>query len=72
MDLTALAAAIAVFAGAGNALGEAMVVSKALDGIARNPDAFKQIRSTMILGVALVETTGIYALLIALLILFVR
>lgn len=70
MDLTAIAAAIAVFAGAANAIGEALVVSKALDGIARNPDAFKQIRSTMILGVALVETTAIYALLIALLILF--
>lgn len=70
MELTALAAAIAVFAGAGNAIGEGLVVSRALDGIARNPDAFKQIRSTMILGVALVETTAIYALLIALLILF--
>ena len=33
MDLTAIAAAIAVFAGAANAIGEALVVSKALDGM---------------------------------------
>lgn len=70
MDLSSIAAAIAIFAGAANAIGEGLVVSRALDGIARNPDAFKQIRSTMILGVALVETTAIYALLVAILILF--
>ena len=70
MDLSSIAAAIAIFAGAANAIGEGLVVSRALDGIARNPDAFKQIRSTMILGVALVETTTIYALLVAILILF--
>ena len=70
MDLSSIAAAIAIFAGAANAIGEGLVVSRALEGIARNPDAFKQIRSTMILGVALVETTAIYALLVAILILF--
>jgi len=67
-----LAAAIAVFAGFGNAIGEGLVCAKAMEGISRNPDAYSKIRTTMILACALVETTGIYALLVALLILFVK
>ncbi len=66
-----LAAAIAILAGAANALGEGMLCSKTVEGIARNPEAYKNLRTTMILGCALVETTGIYALLVSLLILFV-
>ena len=40
-----------------------------MDAIGRNPEAAKEIRSNMILGIALAETTGIYGLLIAILIL---
>ncbi len=71
MDLTALAAGIAVLSGIGNALGEGFVVSHALDGMTRNPEMAKVLRNNMILGCALVETTGIYALLVAIMILFV-
>ncbi len=52
------------------ALGEGNAVCKALEGIARQPEASSDLRSTMILGCAITESTGIYSLLIAMLILF--
>ena len=55
-----------------SALGEGMVCAKAMEGISRNPEAYSKIRSTMILGCALVETTAIYSLLISILCLFVH
>jgi len=54
----------------GPAIGEGNAVSRALEGMARQPEAAGDLRSTMILGCAITETTGIYALLIAFLILF--
>jgi F-type H+-transporting ATPase subunit c len=70
--MEALAAAIAILAGAGNAIGEGWVCAKAIEGISRNPETYSKLRTTMILGSALVETTGIYALLVSLLILFIK
>lgn len=60
-----LAAAIAIMAVMPSAIGEAWVCAKGVDGIARNPEAYSKVRTTMILACALVETTAIYALLIA-------
>lgn len=54
----------------GPALGEGNAVGKALEGMARQPDAADNLRSNMIMGCAITETTGIYALLISFLILF--
>ena len=54
----------------GPAIGEGNAVSKALEGMARQPEAVGDLRTTMIMGCAITETTGIYALLIAFLILF--
>ena len=54
----------------GPALGEGNAVSHALDGIARQPEAASDLRTNMILGCAITETTGIYSLVVALLILF--
>ena len=65
-----LAAALAVLGGTACAFGEAKIVSKALEGMARNPEMASQLRTSMILGCALDETTGIYALLVAILCLF--
>ena len=53
------------------ALGEGNAVCHALDGIARQPEAASLLRSNMILGCAITESTGIYSLVISLLILFV-
>ena len=65
-----LAAALAVLGGTACAFGEAKIVSKALEGMARNPEMASQLRTSMIVGCALDETTGIYALLVAILCLF--
>ena len=54
----------------GPAIGEGNAVSHALDGMARQPEAAGNLRTNMILGCAITETTGIYSLLIAFLILF--
>ena len=67
----ALGAGLCMGIGAiGPALGEGNAVSKALEGMARQPEAAGNLRTTMILGCAITETTGIYSLLIAFLILF--
>ncbi len=52
------------------ALGEGNAVAHALDGMARQPEAASNLRTNMIIGCAITESTGIYSLLIAILILF--
>ena len=54
----------------GPAIGEGNAVGKALEGMARQPESAGSLRTNMILGCAITETTGIYSLVIALLILF--
>lgn len=66
----ALAAAIAVLGGMACAIGEGLTAIKAVEGVARNPEAQPQVQKTMMFGMALTETTGIYSLIVALLILF--
>ena len=69
--LVALAAGLCMGIGAiGPAIGEGNAVGKALEGMARQPEAVGTLRSTMIMGCAIAETTGIYSLLIAFMILF--
>ena len=64
----ALAAGLGIgIAALGGALGQGRAAAAALDGIARNPGAAGQIRGPMILGLALIESLVIYALIIALL-----
>jgi len=67
----ALGAGLCMGIGAiGPALGEGNAVSRALEGMARQPENADNLRTTMILGCAITETTGIYSLVIALLIMF--
>ena len=54
----------------GPGVGEGTAVGKALEGMARQPEAGGELRTNMILGCAITETTGIYSLVVALLILF--
>ena len=54
----------------GPAVGEGNAVGKALEGMARQPEAAGTLRTNMIIGCAITETTGIYSLLITFLILF--
>ena len=67
----ALGAGLCMGIGAiGPALGEGNAVSHALEGMARQPEATSNLRTNMILGCAITETTGIYSLLIAFVIMF--
>ena len=67
----ALGAGLCMGIGAiGPAIGEGNAVSHALEGMARQPEATSNLRTNMILGCAIAETTGIYSLIIAFLILF--
>lgn len=62
----ALAAGLAIgIAALGGGIGQGRAAAAALDGIARNPGAAGQIRGPMILGLALIESLVIYALIIA-------
>ena len=54
----------------GPALGEGNAVGKALEGMARQPEAASTLRTNMILGCAITESTGIYSLVIAILLIF--
>jgi len=68
----ALGAGLCMGIGAiGPAIGEGNAVGKALEGMARQPEASGNLRTNMILGCAITESTGIYSLVIALLLLFV-
>jgi len=64
--LIAIAKAIAIaIATIGPGLGQGMAASKAMDAIARQPEAAGNIRTTLILALAFMEALTIYGLLIA-------
>ena len=64
--LTAIGAGIAVLTGIG------LATSKAVEAIARQPEAESKISKALLLGCALAEATAIYGFVIGLLILFVK
>ena len=66
----AIGAGLAVIAGIGPGIGEGNCAARACEAIGRQPEAKSDITSTMILGIALSETTGIYGFVIALLLIF--
>lgn len=67
-----IAAALAIALGAlGPAIGIGMLASKAMEAIGRNPEASSKIQSAMILAIAFTEAIAVYALVIALIIMFV-
>ena len=66
--IIAIGAGIAVLTGIGAGVGIGIATSKAVDAIARQPEAGGKIRTSLILGCALAEATAIYGFIIALLI----
>ena len=66
----ALGAGCAMIAGIGPGIGEGYAVGKAIETIGRQPEAKSDARSTMFIGCAIAESTGIYGLLIGLLLVF--
>ncbi len=81
LDLTVLAKGIALagcgigagcalIAGIGPGIGEGNAVAKACEAIGRQPECKGDVTSTMILGCAIAETTGIYGFVTGLLLIF--
>lgn len=68
----AIAAGVAIgLAALGGAIGMGLAIAKASEGIARQPEASGNIRSTMMLGLVFIETVVIYALIVSVLLIFV-
>ena len=67
----AVGAGLALIAGIGPGIGEGYAVGKACEAIGRPPESKGDVRSTMLLGCAIPETTGIYGFVTGLLLIFV-
>ena len=52
------------------AIAEGLSVMRAMEGMARQPDAARNIRTTLLIAMALLESTAIYVLLVVLILLF--
>ena len=71
--LAAIACGIGVgIAALGTGIGQGLGLKGATDGVARNPGASGKIMTTLIIGLAMIESLCIYALVVALIILFVK
>ena len=66
----AIGAGLALIAGIGPGIGEGYAVGQACSAIGRQPECKSDVTSTLILGVALSETTGIYGFVTGLLLIF--
>ena len=64
-------AGLALIAGIGPGIGEGNAVAKACEAIGRQPECKSAVTSTMIMGCAIAETTGLYGLVIGILLIFV-
>lgn len=64
----AIGAAIAVLAGLGAGIGIGIATGKAVESIARQPEAAGKIQTSLLLGCALAEATAVYGLVASVLI----
>jgi F-type H+-transporting ATPase subunit c len=72
-SLAALACGLGIgLAALGTGIGQGIGLAKANEGVARNPGASGKITTTLIIGLAMIESLCIYALVVALIILFVK
>ena len=70
MGSSAIGAGLAMIAGIGPGIGEGYAVGKALEAMARQPEMRGTLTTTMFMGCAVAETTGLYSLIIALILIF--
>ena len=70
LGLSAIGAAIVMLAGLGVSLGQGNVASTAIESIARQPEAKSDITTTMFIALAMVETTEIFAFIVAIVLTF--
>ena len=67
---SAIGAGLAMIAGIGPGVGQGIAAGHGASAVGRTPGASSDIPSTMLLGQAVAETTGLYSLVIALILLF--
>jgi F-type H+-transporting ATPase subunit c len=66
-----MAAALGMGLGSfGTGIGQGVAISKAVEGVARNPGASGKIMTVMLVGLAMIESLAIYCLVVAMIILF--
>lgn len=65
-----IAAALALLNGVFTTFGQSKIVAQAIESMARQPEASDSIQSAMFVGLAMAETSGIYGLVIAIIMLF--
>jgi F-type H+-transporting ATPase subunit c len=70
LGCSAIGAGTAMIAGVGPGIGEGFAAGKTVEAIGRQPEASGLLTRTMIIGDAIAETTGLYSLLVALLLMF--
>lgn len=67
---SAIGAGLAMIAGIGPGIGQGFAAGKGAEAVGRQPGAKGEITSTMLLGAAVAETTGIYGFVVALILMF--
>lgn len=71
LGLIAIGAGLCMCFGTFSSIGESLIACHAIDAMGRNPEQRGKLQSTMILAIALDESTAIYALIVAILIIFI-
>jgi F-type H+-transporting ATPase subunit c len=71
IGIIAISAGVAALAVVGAAIGMSHATAKAVESIARQPEASGKINSSLMFGLIMMETTAVYALLVAILLIFV-
>lgn len=72
LGCSAIGAGLALMAGIGPGIGQGYAAGKGAEAVGRQPEAQGDIIRTMLLGQAVAESTGIYGLVIGIILLFVR
>jgi len=72
LGLSAVGAGIAMIAGLGVGLGQGVATGQAVQAIARQPEARGSLMTTLFIGFAMAETSVIFALIVAIILLFVN
>lgn len=72
LGCSAIGAGLALIAGIGPGIGQGYAAGQAASAVGRQPEAKADVIQTMLLGQAVAETTGIYGLVIGIILLFVR
>lgn len=72
LGLSAVGAGLAMIAGLGPGIGQGYAAGKAVEAVGRQPEAKDDILQTLLIGAAVAESTGIYSLVVAVILLFIR